>query len=220
MNDRMTFSSTYPSSHDVESTLVAYDPYVVSLMRNSSFTHLSFMDRDDLTQLVRIKMMQALQKRSIRNLSKYLKSIAHNEYVSFIRRQKPTVSLFASDEEEREDEPVSTKEGFRDPQVEYAATTSYNERLETIVRTIMALPKVQMRVAVCFIRDRMDDPLSLIDAFRQHNLDISMLQWPTDPKEKQCLQASYTPVRKKLAQALGIDLALFKGRGAARISCV
>ena len=224
MNDKQNFSSS-PSSHDVEAILVAYDPYIVSLMRNSAYPHLSFMDRDDLIQQTRIKMMHALSEKDIHHLSSYLKSVAHNEYVSFLRRQKkPTLSLSGNDNEEGsgccENELVSTKEGFRDPQVEFEATHGYYERLETIVRTILALPKVQMRVAVCFIRERMDDPLSFAAAFRRHNLDISTLQWPTDPKEKQRLQASYAPVRKKLAQALGIDLAVFKGKGGCRISCV
>jgi DNA-directed RNA polymerase specialized sigma24 family protein len=224
MNDKLNFSSTSPSSHDVESILVAYDPYIVSLMRKGTFTPLSFMDRDDITQQIRIKMMRALQEKSIHSLSQYMKSVAHNEYVSFMRRQKPALPLLDNDDEEglgcREDELVALQEGFRDPQIEFEATNSYHECLETMVRAILALPKVQMRVAICSIRDRMDDPLSLTTAFGRHNLDISALQWPTDPKEKQRLQASYAPVRKKLAQVMGIDLTRFKGRGTARISCI
>ncbi len=224
MNDKQNFSSTSPSSpHDVESILVAYDPYIVSLMRNGTFTPLSFMDRDDLTQQVRIKMMRALTEKRIHNISKYLKSMAHNEYVSFMRRRKPTLPLLESDEDDvqgyRKNELVAMQEGCRDPQIEFEATNSYYERLETMVRAILALPKVQMRVAICSIRDRMDDPLSLTTAFGRYNLDISALQWPTDPKEKQRLQASYAPVRKKLAQAMGIDLALFKGKRAATVCC-
>lgn len=224
MNDKQNFSSTSPSSHDVESTLVAYDSYIVSLMRSGAYTHLSFMDRDDLTQQVRIKLMRALTEKRIHNISKYLKSMAHNEHVSFLRRQKPTLPLLESDENDvkgyRKDELVAMQEGCRDPQVEFEATNGYHECLETMVRAILVMPKVQMRIAVCFIREHMDDPLSLAAAFRRHNLDISTLQWPTDPRERQRLQASYAPVRKKLALALGIDLALFKGRGAATVSCV
>ena len=223
MSDKQNFSSTSPSFHDVESTLVAYDSYIVSLMRSSAYAHLSFMDCDDITQQVRIKMMRALQEKCITHLSRYMKSVAHNEYVSFMRRQKPTLPLLANDDEDgpgcRADELVALKEGFRDPQVEFEATNGYHECMETLVRAILVMPKVQMRVAVCFIREHMDDPLSLAAAFRRHNLDISTLQWPTDPKERQRLQASYAPVRKKLALALGIDLALFKGRGAATLSC-
>jgi hypothetical protein len=224
MNDKLNFSSTSPSSHDVESILVAYDPYIVSLMRSGTFTHLSFMDRDDITQQIRIKMMRALQEKSIHSLSKYMKSVGHNEYVSFMRRQKPALPLRDNDDEEglgyREDELVALQEGFRDPQIEFEATNGYYERLEAMVRAILAMPKVQMRVAICSIRDRMDDPLSLTTAFERYNLDISALQWPTDPKEKQRLQASYAPVRKKLAQVMGIDLALFKGKRATTVCCV
>ncbi|HEV2661829.1 MAG TPA: hypothetical protein VGU68_14570 [Ktedonobacteraceae bacterium] len=224
MSDTQDFSPTSPSFHDVESTLVAYDSYIVSLMRNGAYTHLSLMDCDDITQQVRIKMMHALPKKRITHLSGYMKSVAHNEYVSFMRRQKPTLPLLTNDDEDgpgcRADELVALKEGFRDPQVEFEATNGYHECMETIVRAILVMPKVQMRVAVCFIRERMDDPLSLAAAFRQHNLDISTLQWPTDPKERQRLQASYAPVRKKLALALGVDLALFKGKNPAPLSCV
>jgi Sigma-70 region 2 len=182
----------------------------------STFTHLSFMDRDDLTQQIRIKMMRALSEKSVHNLSKYLKSIAHNEYVSFMRRHKPTLSLSILDEEEKqgyyEDVLASTQEGFRDPQVEFETVCDYYGCLETLVREVIAMPRVQMRVAVCYLRDRFDDVSLLTDAFRRHNLDISTLQWPTDPKERQRLQASYAPVRKKLARAMGIDLALFSGK--------
>ncbi len=225
MSDKQNFPATSPSFHDVESTLVAYDSYIVSLMKSGAYTHLSFMDCDDIAQQVRIKMMRALEEKCIHSLSQYMKSVAHNEYVSFMRRQKPTLPLLESDEEDiqgyRKDELIATQVGCRDPQVEFEASNSYNECIEVLVCTVIAMPKVQMRVAVCFIRERMDDPLSLASAFRRHDMDISTLQWPTEPKERQRLQASYAPVRKKLALALGINLALFKkGKGAATLSCV
>jgi DNA-directed RNA polymerase specialized sigma24 family protein len=222
MNNEHSFSSASPSFHAIASILEAYDPYIVSL---SALTNLSYMDRDDLAQCIRIRMMYALHEKSIHHLPRYMKSVAHNEYVSFIRRRqkKLTVPLIDNDDDEdwgcREDELVATKEGFRDPQVEFEATNGYHELLEMIVHVILTLSRVQMHAAICSIRDHMDDPLSLAAAFMRHNLDISSYQWPTDPKEKQRMQASYAPVRKKLAQALGVDLALFKVRGPARAVC-
>ncbi len=220
MNDKPQHPSTSSSSHDVVSTLVAHDAYIVTLLKDDAYTHLSFMDREDLTQEVRLKIMDALNTKSIHNLRMYLKSVAHNEYVSYVRRQRPVLPLTVGDEGEvlgYQDSMLVVREGFGDPQVAFQATYNYHERLEAVVRLIVALPDVQKRVAVCVLRDRVDDPHLLAEKFSQHNLDISALQWPTDPRARQRLQASYGPVRQKLAQALGIDLTFFKGKRSSSI---
>jgi DNA-directed RNA polymerase specialized sigma24 family protein len=223
MNDNQQHPSTatFSSSHDVVSTLVAYDAYIVSLMKNAAYTRLSLMDRDDLAQQVRLKTLGALYEKDIRNLYAYLKSITHNEYISHIRRQKPVLPLPLTDEGEiqgyHKNWMSAVRQGFGDPQVELEEASNFHAQLEVVVRLIVTLPKAQKRVAVCVLRDRIDDPILLAEVFRQHNLDISTLQWPLDPEEKRRLQASYAPVRQKLAQVMNIDLTLFKAKDTSKV---
>lgn len=191
--------------------------YIVGLMKNAAYARLSFMDRDDITQQVRLKTLGVLQEKDIRNPYAYLKSMVHNEYVSYIRRQKPVIPLLMTDDGEIRDELIVGRQGSSDPQIEFEEMSNFFELLEVVVHLIVRLPKTQKRAAVCVLRDRVDDPILLTEVFWQHDLDISTLQWPTDPREKQRLQASYAPVRQKLAQVLNIDLTLFKARGTSKV---
>ncbi|MBV9258834.1 MAG: hypothetical protein JO215_12540 [Ktedonobacteraceae bacterium] len=221
MNRKQHRSSMSPSSHDVVSTLVACDTYIVSLVKNGAYARLSLMDRDDLAQQVRLKTLGALYEKDIRNLYAYLKSITHNEYVSHIRRQKPVLPLLLTEDGEIQgdykDWTVIRRQGFSDPQVELEEASNFYERLELVVSFIVTLPTAQKRVAVCVLRDRIDDPILLAEVFKQHNLDISTLQWPADPRAQQRLRASYAPVRQKLAQVMNVDLALFKTRSTSKV---
>src|SRR5258708_11738429 len=147
------------------------------------------MDREDLTQQIRIKIMHALREKSIQSLHAYLRSVTHNEYVSHLRRLKPVLPLSSIEEGEiqgySENWITLRSRESGDPQVAFEQSCNFYERLEMLVLAIMALPMVQRRVAVCVLRDRIDDPFLLAQAFRRYNLDISTLQWPKDSKAKQ-----------------------------------
>lgn len=193
------------------------DAHIATLLKRGVYAQLSFMDREDLTQQVRIKIMDALREKTIYDLHAYLRSMLHNEYISHIRRQKAVLPLLLTNEGEiqgySDQGMIRVAQGWGDPQVEVEQANNFYERLEMLVPIIVTLPAMQKRAAICVLRDRMNDPLLLAEAFKPYNLDISTLQWPSDPKEKRRLQASYSPVRRKLARAMHVDLTLFKAKG-------
>ena len=58
------------------------------------------LEIDELAQTIRIKLWESRQKRFISNPEAYVSAIAYTTSVDMMRRHRPTVSLFADENEE------------------------------------------------------------------------------------------------------------------------
>lgn len=165
-------------------------------------------------QSARIKLFKALPGKEIDNFGGYLRQTVHNEYVSFLRRQKSLLPLTTNDDGEPYQGRVliSLSEGMRDPQMEVEHEMAVHKLLDNLVDAILELPVMQKLAMVCFLLERMDDPALLIAAFKKRRLDIEHFRWPEDKDARQRLKASYYYARTKIAQHLDIDLMTYKGQ--------
>lgn len=202
---------TLSFSRRVNDVLVAHDLYITTLTEKLG----PQAHAEEIAQVVRMKFATALVAKDIRDIHAYLKSMVRHEWSSFFRSRKLVSSLIFVEGELQHGYWLNgqrVSEGFGDPQIALDEAASFYQRLGQLVRTIIRLPPTQKRVAICVLRDRVDYPLLFAEGFKHYGVDISKYQWPTNPKEKQTLLASYFPVQHKLAQMMNIDLKAFKNR--------
>lgn len=199
-------------SRHVQDALVARNTYIDDLAK----MHGPLVHAEEVAQLVRLKLATALETKDVHDINAYLKAMIRNEWASFFRNQKRKLvlsPLVFTDGELQHGYWLSglrLNDGSGDPQVILDEAAGFYWRLGQVVRAIIHLPPTQKRVAICVLRDRIDYPHLLTEAFKHYGVDCSQYQWPVDPKEKQTLQASYTPVRQKLSLLMGVDLNEFK----------
>ncbi|HLH60835.1 MAG TPA: sigma-70 family RNA polymerase sigma factor [Ktedonobacteraceae bacterium] len=203
---------------DIERVLEEIDWYIQLLARKalpvsgSMFTHVDF-DVDDLTQVSRIKLWQALQKKDIDNPRAYLRRIVHNEVVNILRQLREHVSLRTDiDGELSADFMVETFcEELDSPEHIVEQEEAVAELLSDITSAIARLHARQRHVAFCTARDRVDDLDQFLDACEAHGLDTGY-EWPDDEKERHLLQASFGAARSNIARHMDLDMAAYRGK--------
>src|SRR6266700_1337403 len=191
----------HDENHTVDIILLQIEPRIVALTRCIAYYELSDWERDEIVQLVWIKLARALPEKHIMNLSAYLHTTVRNEVISYLRQRKPFLTLIVSEDGEvyGGEILVSLSQGMSDPQIEVEQNAALAELLKQLVEAILTLPAVQRRAIICSLRERMDDPLLLIDVFMRHGIDITAIVWPTNSIERQRLQASCSAARRTLA---------------------
>ncbi len=75
-----------------------------------------------------------------------------------------------------------------------------------VLSVVCELHPRQQHAAVCTLKDRIDNLLPFVEALQEKDIDFD-LEWPTEKTERQRLQASYAPVKRKFAQAMSISSA-------------
>lgn len=200
----------------VDIILLQIEPRIVALTRCFAYSDLSDWERDEIVQLVWIKLARALSETHITNLSAYVRTTVRNEIISYLRQRKSCLSLLVSEDGDvyGGELLISLSQGMGDPQIEIEQEATLLELLNQLVEAILMLPTVQRRAIICSLRERMDDPSLLIDAFMRYHMDITSIVWPTDRKERQRLQASCSVARRTLARRLHIDLNQYEHRRA------
>jgi DNA-directed RNA polymerase specialized sigma24 family protein len=198
----------------VDAVLVQIEPCIVALTRRITKTDLTDWEREEVLQRVRSKLAKALPGKKIDNLQAYLNRTVSNESISFVRQRKALVSLLLNDEGEPKGGTalVWPGQGMNDPQEELEQKVALQELFERLAEAILSLPTVQREAMICSLRERVDDPLLLTEAFKRYNFDITSIEWPADKAAKQRLQASCQAARRTLARRLNIDISLYKGR--------
>jgi DNA-directed RNA polymerase specialized sigma24 family protein len=204
----------YDCCASVDAILLQIDPLIVALTERIQCATLTDWEREEIAQRVRMKLWEALPGKEISNPRAYLRRTVHHEFISFLRQRK-VLSRWATNED---GEPyqgktlITLSQGMGDPQGEVEQEEALQEMMERVVDAIMALPKMQKVAMVCYIRERLDDPNLLTEAFKRRDLDITVFQWPQDRVAKQRLQASCRPGRLSMAQQMKIDLCAYLGR--------
>ncbi len=209
--------SIHPNKETSEIILQRFDRYIVahtqSLMNHyPSFAHRAVLDLeiDELIQRIRIKFWLMLEKGRILYPHAYIRHIIHSELIDAWRRQKPVLPL-PTDEDEEWHQTIGS-ENTTDPADEVEQAMEELACLRETIPMVLGLPPRQRLAMICSLRDRVDDLVQLVDAFKAYRTDIETLSWPTEQAEKGRLRASLSVARRRLAQEM-------KERTESRKSC-
>ena len=96
-----------------------------------------------------------------------------------------------------------------DPEAILEEKEAVEELMGELVDVVSELRPRQMHSTICTLKDRVDDLLQFVDALQEKGIE-SELQWPLGTTERQRLQASYSPAKRKVASFIGVDLSLYK----------
>lgn len=204
-----TFRHLGPSDSDgdfsTEELLEQHDPYIVALARkqvprNITSPETLADDIDELAQNTRIRLWMSLQKGSIANPRAYIRSIVYTEAVNMVRRHKPAFQLPLDDYGELYQGRLllSPGEGMQDPSVELEEEEMTTEFIQTTVDAVLKLPPRQQQAMICSLKDQLDNILTLVESFRDKQVDIESMHWPEEKDEAQRLYASLSIAWKKL----------------------
>jgi DNA-directed RNA polymerase specialized sigma24 family protein len=195
----------YEENIRIEEILMQYDGFIIAVVRE----HIGLdptliraavrdLEIDELVQLVRIKLWHALERKEILYPKAYIRRIVYSEIVDMTRRQKRPVQPLPEDEEGEIYSGkllVSPGEGMADPAEVVEQWEEVRGRMKEVVGVVLQLPARQRHAMICTLRDRVDDPQLLVDAFKQNKCEMQQWQWPQMRKEKILLQASLSYAR-------------------------
>ncbi|MBO0796656.1 MAG: sigma-70 family RNA polymerase sigma factor [Ktedonobacteraceae bacterium] len=208
----------YEGNTRIEDVLAQYDSFIVALVREQACQDPTLiraavrdLEIDDLAQLVRIKLWHALEEKEILYPKAYIRRIVHSEVVDMARRQKKPLQELPEDEEGEIYHGkilVTQSEGMIDPAEVVEEKEQARERMSEVAGIVLNLPKRQQHAMICTLRERIDDTLLLINAFKSHQCDVRQWQWPQMRKEKVLLQASLSYARHTLMQSISSGSAL------------
>jgi DNA-directed RNA polymerase specialized sigma24 family protein len=208
----MQSGRTQDENSNVDAILLQIEPSIVALTRRIAYADLSDWDRDEIVQLVRIKLLPVLTDGRIVNLPAYLNITVRHEITSYLRGRKMFLPLFLDEDEEICCTPLPgiIGLGMDDPQIAIEQEEAFLERLDCVVEAVLTLPAMQRRAVICSLQERVDDLSLLQAAFLRYHIDISTNTWPDDMCAKQKLQASRSVGRRTLARKLNVDLSLYE----------
>ncbi|SRR6266487_1463769 len=182
-----------------------YDEYISYLVQKEFPRWLFPQDEmhleiDELIQRTRIKLWDALQKRSIECLKAYIASIVRRGIIDMIRRHRRHISLSLDEYGELHQGTllVQPGEGMRDPAYEFEQREMSVEYITRIVIAILTLPDAQRFAMICALKELLDDVRLLGQVLSTYNIDINTIAWPDDPRGRHTLQVSLSYARKKL----------------------
>ncbi len=188
--------------------LKRYDMYIVSQVHQIGYSyahniHSSVLDLelDDIMQQVRIKFWRALERETIHYPYAYIKLIIQSQFIDMLRRQKHHLFL-SLDDELIHDEIEIGASPIADPAEIVVQQMDVSSSLQEMIKAVLALPPRQRYAMICLLKERVDDLRGLIEAFGANKMDIQTIRWPAEKAEKQLLQASLVPAKKRLARML------------------
>jgi DNA-directed RNA polymerase specialized sigma24 family protein len=201
-------SNSFHHDCDPNMLLEQLDSFIKSLAqkqvpRNAVFTD-SLYDRiDELTQRIRLKFNEQLQKRDITNPKAYLYSIARTEAVNMVREHRQMLPLPESEEGEGQlsNAMSMVSEDMQDPAEILVRKEAEGEQIATLVKETDELFPVQQNALLHQLKERIEDVLPLVDALKDVGIDVEMASQPDDEKVASS-RTSLSIVRKKLRAAL------------------
>lgn len=204
--------SAYDSDSVVDEILEQHDTYIVDLARkkvprNVVPPEMLRDEIDELVQKVRLKLWLSLQKKCIINLKAYIRSIVYTEVIDMVRQYKLTFPLPLDEDGElyQGNVMVTPSEGLQDPGYGVEQEEMIGDYMTEAVEAVLKLPPRQQHAMICSLKDRIDDVLPLIDALRNHSINIEELNWPEEKDELRRLRASLSIARKKLQSLMRIQ---------------
>ncbi len=190
------------------------DVYVKNLIRQSPYAPTCHHDREDIAQEVQLKLARIAAKKIIHNLNGYLYYAVRNECITFLRHRKKELP---TEDIEQAEVCYDAWQMFswmmlqraQDPALLYEMQMATADFIERLCIALLALPKSQRNAILCYMKRHLrqgEHAQLLLEAFQRHNIDISSIHWPTDPKKQQRIRSSYHNGYRRLARMLGIAL--------------
>ncbi len=211
------------SDPDIEEILVRFDPYIVAeveklVRRSSNFAHPEVLDLEiaEVAQRVRIKLWGVLKREKHIEFPKaYIRKIVNNEFTDIMRRRKLLLPLPADEDGEIDmgDVILTEGEGMSDPTHEYELKERLDHWMALAAQVVSNLSQRQKHAMICLLKERIDNYIQLVEAFKQHQIDIEAFQWPDDEIDQTRLKASISAARRNIAEWLGIVLSEYKKKG-------
>ncbi len=214
--------SEQDSDPDFEEILVRFDPYIVAEVeklarRSSNIARPEVLDLeiDEIVQRVRIKFWKALGTKHIEHPWAYIRRIVRNEFNDIPRKRKSPQPLPTDEDGEIYIGKVilSESEGMSDPAHEFELEEGLNEWIALAATVVSNLSQRQKHAMICLLKERVDNHIQLVDAFKKHEIDIDEFEWPEDEVDETRLKASLSAARQNIAQRVGILLLEYKKRG-------
>lgn len=195
----------------IEEILERFDSYITlqvkEVVRQHPYiAHRAVLDLevDELVQKVRIKLWRVLKEKDIAYPKSYIWRVVRNEFVDMLRRMKPVYALPVDQDGEVYcgNVLVQSGVGMADPLDEVEQQDDVANCMKKTVDAVLQLPDRQQFAMICSLRERVDDLMQLVSAFKKRRIDIEGLQWPQEKSEKLVLQASLSYARRKVATYL------------------
>lgn len=196
--------ATEGSIADVNSSLEGLERYIRDVAkRQMSRASTVFYDLDDeindLAQTALIAYWKVLSNNGhIVSAKAYLYSTIRSRFIDLMRQRKHKTYLPLPVDQDGElyqgDVMLVPGDVMQDPALQF----EQKEFIAEVVIDVLNLPCCQQRAMVCMLKDEVGDTPVLAEEFRKHGVDISTINWPTDPVELQSLKSSLSVARKKM----------------------
>lgn len=170
-------------------------------------------DEDDVVQETSIKVWIYWKTRPIFNPRAFIRRVVYTVIIDMQRRFKP--SLF---QEWPRDESGEINEFAllahdplrqENPELIVMQEESYDETLNQVADAIAELHSRQQNAAICTLKARVDEWSRMAAALEARGVSAD-LEWPDDPAEKKCLQASFSAARRNIVRRINEELSQSK----------
>ena len=205
-----------PSPYDNDSgidEMLEYYEYILAVTWRHVPSNIGPVDSEDVAQEAFMKLWIISQKQPIENPKAYIRRIVHTVLIDMIRKFKPHLYQALPVDEDGEIQEGNLVAipgaGLGDPETILEEKEAVEELMRELVEVVSELRPRQMHSTICTLKDRVDDLIQFIDALQENDID-SELDWPLEKAERQRLQASYSPAKRKLASNMAVDLSLYK----------
>ena len=198
-----------------EEILAQHDQYIVALVTRRALRSTNFakpgqfdLEVDEMAQRVRIKFWQALKTKQIKFPRAYLSAIVWNEFHDLSRKPKQPLPLLTDDDGEwyAGDGKELDMAWEADPADQFEESESLNELVDLTASALAKLPPRQQQAMICDLYEKIDTTLQLIEALREHRVDVETVEWPAKEADKTLLKASVSPARHKMAKYMEFDI--------------
>ena len=205
-------TSPYDNDSGIDEMLEYYE-YILAVTWRQVPSNIGPIDSEDVAQEVFMKLWIISQKQLIENPKAYIRRIVHTTVVDMVRKFKPHLyqALPVDEDGEIQEGNLVVIPGAElgDPEAILEEKEAAEELMGELVDVVSELRPRQMHSTICTLKDRVDDLLQFVDALQEKGIE-SELQWPLGTTERQRLQASYSPAKRKVASYIGVDLSLYK----------
>ncbi len=204
-----------PSPYDNDlgiDEMLEYYAYILAVTWRQVPSNIGPIDSEDIAQETFMKLWIISQKQHIENPKAYIRRIVHTAVVDMVRKFKPHLYQALPGDEDgeiQEGNLVIPGAELGDPETILEEKEAVEELMGELVDVVSELRPRQMHSTICTLKDRVDDLIQFVDALQEKGIETE-LQWPLGTTERQRLQASYSPAKRKVASYIGVDLSLYK----------
>lgn len=202
--------SSFDSDGAADESFDTLFPVIVSTVRREcATTVIGPVDCDDIVQEVSIRVWKYWLVRPILYPASFIQRVTHNFCIDLQRRWKPSLSQpFPEDDEgESLEDKLLWREASPEDDPEWYALNNEGatETTGQVADAIAGLSPRQQDAAICTLKDRAYEWSRMAAALEVRGINANM-EWPPDPDEKRCLQASFSPAKLRIARSMGEEL--------------